>query len=210
MLDPRVKKMKCFERELRVEIWDQLCREMKNVYMLMFKRITALVTADTTEEAASSSSKAAGRAAVHLFPGRDDESDSDLEDVALGDQETFDDAQDYRLRHVDRDIADELALYKQELQIGTDADPFAWWRARTAQYPKLSLVARKWLAVPASSAASERLFSSAGLTVRDKRTSLGSELVSSLVFLKSAWPVLEAKGILYRPNARKAPESTAK
>ena len=121
-----------------------------------------------------------------LFPGRDDESDSDLEDVALGDQETFGVARDYRLRHLDRDIADE---------------PLAWWRARTAQYPKLSLVARKWLAVPASSAASERLFSSAGLTVTDKRTSLSSELVSSLVFLKSAWPVLGAKGVLYGPNA---------
>ena len=210
VLDPRVKKMKCFERELRVEIWDELRREMKDVYMLMFKRTTAPLTADTTEEAASSSSTAAGRAAVHLFPGRDAESDSDLEDVVSSDQVTFDDAQDYRLRHLDRDIADELALYKKELQIDTDADPFAWWRARAAQYPKLSLVARKWLAVPASSAASERLFSSAGLTVTDKRTSLGSELVSSLVFLKSAWPVLEAKGILYGPNARKSPEGTAK
>ena len=38
-----------------------------------------------------------------------------MRDLALDDEETFDDAQDYRLRHlrVDRDIADELPIVSE-------------------------------------------------------------------------------------------------
>jgi zinc finger BED domain-containing protein 1 (E3 SUMO-protein ligase ZBED1) len=81
-------------------------------------------------------------------------------------------------------------------------NPYMWWRERAANYPLLSVVARKWLAVPASSAASERMFSSAGLTVSKKRTRLKTDHVSTLVFLKTAWPTLEAKGILYGSNGK--------
>jgi zinc finger BED domain-containing protein 1 (E3 SUMO-protein ligase ZBED1) len=66
----------------------------------------------------------------------------------------------------------------------------------------LSVVARKWLAVPASSAASERMFSSAGLTVSKKRTCLKADRVSTLVFLKTAWPALEAQGVLYGADSK--------
>jgi hAT family C-terminal dimerisation region len=87
--------------------------------------------------------------------------------------------------------------------------PYKRWHDRAVAYPLLSVVARKWLAVPASSAASERMFSSAGLTVNQKRNSLKPELVATLVFLKTARPSLEAQGVLYGRDS-KCKQSTNK
>ena len=116
------------------------------------------------------------------------------------DEETCDDASDPALLILSGRIDGEVRLYKREQQIAATANPLAWWKRRAGAHPLLAVVARKWLAVPASSAASERLFSKAGLTVTDKRTRLGTEMVGTLVFLNSAWPLLEAKGILYGPQ----------
>ena len=66
-------------------------------------------------------------------------------------------------------------------------DPLQWWRKHCQQLPLLSEVARKVLCIPATSASSERLFSTAGLTVTDKRSSLTGSNVGRLVFLKGSW-----------------------
>ena len=58
-----------------------------------------------------------------------------------------------------------------------------WWRDATSRYPKLSLVARKILAAPASSSASESVFSVAGRTITDLRLNLAPETLNSLLFL---------------------------
>jgi hypothetical protein len=42
-------------------------------------------------------------------------------------------------------------------------NPLEWWKGNEKQYPLLARVARKVLAIPATSASSERVFSAAGL-----------------------------------------------
>lgn len=75
---------------------------------------------------------------------------------------------------------------------GKKSDPLAWWRGlRQQKYPLLSALARRVLAIPATSAASERLFSVAGLVVTKKRNSLTGDSVSLLVWLHEAWDVIE-------------------
>lgn len=60
-----------------------------------------------------------------------------------------------------------------------------WWGHHQLTYPILSRLARDYLAIPASSTASERAFSSAGLIGTDRRSRLGGELFEHIQILKS-------------------------
>ena len=51
----------------------------------------------------------------------------------------------------------------------TYPNPLELWKAKQSRFPVLSLLARKSLCIPATSAPSERLFSSAGLTISNER-----------------------------------------
>ncbi|VDL84714.1 unnamed protein product [Nippostrongylus brasiliensis] len=64
-------------------------------------------------------------------------------------------------------------------------DPFEFWRSEVnaAKYPLMKLLAKRYLSAPATSAESERLFSTAGLVVGDLRRSLSPENLEKLVFL---------------------------
>ena len=69
-----------------------------------------------------------------------------------------------------------------------DSPPLMWWKEHAAKFPYLSQLARRYLAMPATSASVERLFSVAGQVVTAKRASLDPETVTLLVFLHEAIP----------------------
>lgn len=58
-----------------------------------------------------------------------------------------------------------------------------WWKKNESYFPRLSQVANIFLAVPASSVPSERIFSTAGETVNKKRSRLHCANVDLLIFL---------------------------
>jgi len=58
-----------------------------------------------------------------------------------------------------------------------------WWKESARKYPRLSRIARRILAIPASSSASESVFSIAGGTITDLRSNLAPETLHSLLFL---------------------------
>lgn len=80
---------------------------------------------------------------------------------------------------------DEVTRY---LQISTrpamNQDILAWWKDQS-ELPKLQALARQILAIPASSAASERSFSAAGCTVSARRSALSSSNVDDILFIHS-------------------------
>ena len=65
-----------------------------------------------------------------------------------------------------------------------DGDRLKWWRDHEKQFPFLSKVARQVMGVPASSAKSERIFSTGGFMVTKRRNSLGAARIESLLVLK--------------------------
>lgn len=81
---------------------------------------------------------------------------------------------------------DEYTRYCAEDVEWTD-DPIAWWLQPVQQvkYPNLSKMAINVLSIPAMSADVERLFSSAGLTLLDRRNRIGTKLLEALECLKS-------------------------
>ncbi|CAG5100650.1 Similar to Zbed4: Zinc finger BED domain-containing protein 4 (Mus musculus) [Cotesia congregata] len=81
------------------------------------------------------------------------------------------------------EILQEMVVYLNCGLIGPQQDPLIWWRQEKNKYPRLSLMARRYLGIPSTSSESERLFFTAGDIVSDKRTSLSLDSVSYLLFL---------------------------
>lgn len=84
----------------------------------------------------------------------------------------------------ERRVDMEIALYKQEQSISIDKNPLEWWKSNVCKYPLISLIARRYMSVQATSVASERVFSVAGDILTAKRSQLAAENVNKLVFLK--------------------------
>jgi len=79
---------------------------------------------------------------------------------------------------------EELARYKCEKKLPDGEDPLLWWKMNAHRFPRLALLARNVLCVPATSVPCERLFSSAGYIVNKTRSSLDPNTVNLLVCLR--------------------------
>jgi hypothetical protein len=82
---------------------------------------------------------------------------------------------------------DEYDRYCQADLVWECDKPLKWWLEDTQQkaYPNLSKMAIDILSIPAMSAEPERLFSSAKITITDRRNRLGVETIEALECLKS-------------------------
>ena len=90
------------------------------------------------------------------------------------------------------DPEDELMRYVSEPVM--IRDPLQWWKHYARRFPTLAKLARKFLCILGTSVPSERVFSTAGLTVTDKRSRLDSNVVNEIIFMNK---VLQKK---YRKN----------
>lgn len=92
-----------------------------------------------------------------------------------------------RRRLLDTPYDDELTEYLALPQIEFDAiaDPLEWWKEHAKRYPNLSIMARQYLACPATSATVERLFSKVGIAYAKKRQSAGANTIADLIFTEA-------------------------
>lgn len=77
---------------------------------------------------------------------------------------------------------DEFTRYLSESQINHNLDPNNWWMEHEKRNLRIALLAKQILSIPASSASSERVFSSAGNLITSKRSTLDPLNTSALVF----------------------------
>lgn len=77
----------------------------------------------------------------------------------------------------------EPRAYLQTTEVDSDADPLEWWRCHQANFPRVAKLARQYLCIPATSAPSERVFSTGGNIVTCHRAALKPDAVDRLVFL---------------------------
>lgn len=85
-------------------------------------------------------------------------------------------------------INNELLAYENvNVIFHEDFNVLQWWYLHQVEFPLLFKVSCKILAAPASSAASERIFSSARMLISEKRCLIGSDpvLVNQIMFLNS-------------------------
>ena len=67
-------------------------------------------------------------------------------------------------------VEEELRRLKSQPLFALKQCPLRWWKERKSSFPMLSKVERIVLAIPATSADAERLFSQAGLALFKKQT----------------------------------------
>ncbi|CAF0930057.1 unnamed protein product [Adineta ricciae] len=67
-----------------------------------------------------------------------------------------------------------------------DDNPLVFWQEQECLLPNLTKLAKKIFCVPASSAAVERAFSSAGVIISQRRSNINPSLVNDMILVRSA------------------------
>jgi zinc finger BED domain-containing protein 1 (E3 SUMO-protein ligase ZBED1) len=173
-LDPRSKSLKGFGVLDKAKIWAEVKR-------LMLKIVEEVIANEKNEENV-----------VPMVVDNDKYGDM-FQGIGDNDDEVVQDIEGT----TDMKIDIELAYYKSlkglsvKIAGGALSDPLVWWQMNANMLPILSIVARRMLCVPATSAPSERVFSVAGLTISKCRTSVQPQHASDLIFLHDSWELAE-------------------
>lgn len=85
-------------------------------------------------------------------------------------------------------LTKELDSYLEEPNVPEEINPLSWWRTNKSKYPSVALVARAYLGIPATSVASERVFSKCGRVCSERRSLLSPQHIEQLVFLAQNLP----------------------
>lgn len=101
---------------------------------------------------------------------------------------------------INGDENDEISKYNSEKAKDTVIDLITWWRDHEDQYPYLSKLAYFIHSIPATSAPSERSFSTAGRVMQDRRTSLKPSAVDDIIFLNSNLPNSQVRYVFPSPE----------
>ncbi|XP_021731467.1 zinc finger BED domain-containing protein DAYSLEEPER-like [Chenopodium quinoa] len=80
---------------------------------------------------------------------------------------------------------DELTQYLSEPPAPLTTDVLEWWKVNSVRYPRLSIMARDFLSVQATSVAPEELFSSKGDELERQRFGLPASTAQALLCVKS-------------------------
>ena len=67
----------------------------------------------------------------------------------------------------------------KERKLKVDEDLFAWWRNRRDEYPQMSKLARKYLAVQGTLTPAERVISKLGAVLTKRRQSFAAESLAA-------------------------------
>lgn len=80
-------------------------------------------------------------------------------------------------------VAKRMESYKNMPSIPLSGSPLEWWKDNKNTFPVFASMAQAYLSIPATSVASERVFSTAGEIVTSKSSLLSPENVDHLIFL---------------------------
>ena len=87
----------------------------------------------------------------------------------------------------------EMKFYMDSKRIQRHENPLEWWKSNQQFLPLMSVLAKKYLGIPATSVPSERVFSKAGELVSAKRSTLKKENVDMLLFLNKDFETVYCK-----------------
>ena len=82
------------------------------------------------------------------------------------------------------EVESEAARYLASPDVAMGTDILVWWACHETEYPCLSVMARQYLGVPATSASAERLFSIAGRVFDDLRQGVCDKVLEERIWAK--------------------------
>ena len=160
-LDPRTKNLSTFSEDDKKLIWESVKRRLLADEQSERAHAEIDELPDVSPQSVVAVGEKRGRESHHNFSNT---TAAAVEDISL-------------------EISSELAVYKAEPAVSVQ-NPLVWWHSKVTVYPHMSRLARKILAIPATSASSERLFSVASLTVCNSRALLSADRTEELCFVK--------------------------
>ena len=96
----------------------------------------------------------------------------------------FDELFDDLLQYEEQEVQGKYEKYFSLPTANWKTDPFVWWNSKKNEFPIMSVLAKKYLCISATSVPSERLFSDVGNLITPSRNKLSPNTVSKIVFLK--------------------------
>ncbi|XP_042285484.1 E3 SUMO-protein ligase ZBED1-like [Thunnus maccoyii] len=91
---------------------------------------------------------------------------------------------------------EEMKQYLEVPPLSLSEDPLSWWRSHEIVFPLMAKLAKRYLCIPGTSIAAERVFSSAGDIVTAQWSMLTPEHVEQLLFLQKNLDISDSGGLV--------------
>ena len=187
VLDPRSKSLRGIGSTDKNKIWDEIRMRLRKLYEAKFP-VMRDVNEVNDEEIAVPVKSAISELFRRIGEDSDDECADEREKLGNNVEDIINVEIDYYKGLKNMDLTEER---KNDDKQETFLNPLIWWKIHSKMLPLLSTLASRILCIPATSAPSERVFSSAGLTIAKCRASLQPQHASELIFLHDSWPFAE-------------------
>ncbi|CAF5154430.1 unnamed protein product, partial [Rotaria magnacalcarata] len=93
---------------------------------------------------------------------------------------------EFALTIQDDSSENEIERYaKEKLVISNEESVLQWWKKWSINYPTLDVLPGSLLGIPASSCASQRIFSATGRILEERRQNLGDDIVDDILFIRN-------------------------
>jgi hAT family C-terminal dimerisation region len=91
----------------------------------------------------------------------------------------------YRKKEIEEEAEGEFEAFKslKVLAEHKDSDGLEWWRKNDKTFPTMARLARRYLAIPASSSPSERIFSKFGVVWEKRKCNFNADTANDLIYL---------------------------
>jgi hAT family C-terminal dimerisation region len=203
-LDPRTKVLAGIGKQDKEKIWSLLTQKMRMV------RRESCVGLVSTGAGAGTGAAAALRSTSEYPESMDIFCEIGVDSEDKGEGDGGREGQYYRLDEESKGIADneisrELDLYIKTpllgMKIQTEySNPLAWWKIHKDTFPVLSVLARKYLCIPVTSAPCKRVFTVAGLEETERRLLVTPKDIPRLIFLNDSKDAAVKYDIKYSDN----------
>jgi hypothetical protein len=168
----------CSKRQIE-QTHQWIRKELENI------KIHDIINQSTMATAASPPKK---KKKSSLFENYSNASATNATQMAIS---SFDDDENEEKPNIHANVYDELDHYlylvkkTENEKESNNEDPLPWWNKHKSDLKKMAILTRRIFSIPATSAAVERQFSTAGMIFNERRTRLSGQNLENTILIRS-------------------------